>query len=479
MSHSDSSTTEARTPATHRLRTAATILVISVATFLASLDLFIVNLALPAIQVAFPHHDLAATSWILNSYTIVFAAFLNPAGRFGDRYGHRTIFLIGLAIFTLASAGCGLAPSLPVLIAARAVQAIGAAMLMPTSLALLPAARRATAVSTWAAVGASAAALGPPIGGALVDLSWRWVFFVNLPIAVLALVAGPWLLVKTPAHGSGIPDLLGAALLIVGVGAVVWALVTTPTDGWTRPAVWATLAAALIALALVTIRSRHHHHPALDLHSLKVGPLWTSCLALLLFTAAFGGMLLGNVLFLTTVWHQSPQIAGLALAPGPAAAVVISLTMASRLIRRFGVGPVAALGALSFAAGIASWLWLVGPDPDYLHAFLPGQMFTGAGVGLVMPSLSAVVAVSLPQTRWGAGSAMVNTARQVGIALGTAVIILLSQTTIDLPTIRHGWLFLAATATISALVAGAAAIYWHDYGTSAKRFTRRPSPVPT
>ncbi len=138
------------------------------------------------------------------------------------------MFLFGLAVFTVASAACGLAPSLEALVAARAIQAAGAAMLMPTSLALLLAAvseaHRATAVSTWAAIGASAAALGPPVGGALVDLSWRWVFYINLPIAIIALAVGPWILNRTPQSGSGTPpDLVGAALLTVGVGAIVGA----------------------------------------------------------------------------------------------------------------------------------------------------------------------------------------------------------------------------------------------------------------
>ncbi|SIK40188.1 transmembrane transport protein [Mycobacteroides abscessus subsp. abscessus] len=449
-----------------RTRTAATILVISAATFLASLDLFIVNLAFPAIQHAFAGHDLAATSWVLSAYTIVFAAFLNPAGRFGDRYGHRTVFLIGLGVFTLASAACGLAMSLPMLIAARSIQAVGAAMLMPTSLALLlvtvTPARRTAAVSTWAAVGASAAALGPPIGGALVELSWRWVFFVNLPIAVVAIAVSPWLLAKTPTTGSGIPDLIGAALLVAGVGGVVLVLVTLPDRGWSDPGIWAPIAAALAALAIVVVRSRRHHNPALDLHALRVGPLWANCLALLLFTTAFGGMLFGNVLFLTEVWHEPPPLAGLYLSPGPAAAVAVSAILAGRLIRRLGIGPVAVIGTLSFACGAATWLWRVRDVPDYFAAFLPGQMLTGIGVGLVIPSLSAIVAECLPQHRWGSGSAMVNTARQIGLAVGTAAVILLYQPVVDLDATQHGWVFLVAAAAAASVIAGAAALRWRN-----------------
>ncbi len=176
-------------------RSATTMLVVSAAAFLASLDLFIVNIAFPDIRKAFGTADLGAMSWILNGYTLVFAAFMTPAGRLGDRYGHRQIFLWGLAVFTLGSAACGLSGSFAMLVAFRVVQAFGAAMLMPSSLALLlaavPASRRAVAVSTWSAVGAMAAALGPPLGGMLVELSWRWIFFVNVPAGIAGPCRGP------------------------------------------------------------------------------------------------------------------------------------------------------------------------------------------------------------------------------------------------------------------------------------------------
>ena len=438
------------------------VLVVSVAAFLASLDLFIVNIAFPEISTAFGNADLGAMSWILNGYTIVFAAFLNPAGRLGDRYGHRRIFFWGLVVFTVASAACGLSGSFVMLVGSRVVQAIGAAMLMPSSLALLmaavPAARRAAAVSKWSAMSGMAAALGPPVGGMLVELSWRWIFFVNIPLVLLALAACPWVLPETTASGTEIPDLFGAVSVVLGIGSLVWALIELPVGG--RAGVVAAAVAAVGAMSLAVWRSIRHPSPAIDLAAVRVVPMWASCLAMLLFAAAFGAMLLGSVMFLTTVWREPPAVAGLCLSPGPAVVVLVSLTITARLIGRIGVGAVAATGAAVYLIGIVIWLCRVGPEPHYLADFLPGQILTGAGVGLVMPSLSAVAGLALPSHRWGAGSALTNTARQLGTVLGTAVLTMIYRPGIDLTTIRHGWGFIAMAAGASALIAAGLGAWW-------------------
>jgi EmrB/QacA subfamily drug resistance transporter len=446
-------------------RARATVVVVSAAAFLASLDLFIVNIAFPEIRTAFGNADLGAMSWILNGYTVVFAAFLNPAGRLGDRYGHRRILLWGLAVFTLGSAACGLSGSFALLVGFRVVQALGAAMLMPSSLALLlaavPASRRAKAVSTWSAVGAMAAALGPPVGGLLVEFSWRWIFFVNVPLGLLALAVGPMVLVKTATAGAGVPDLFGALCVVIGVGALVWALIEVPEPGTSAVQLISAAVVAVAAMAVAIWRSARHPVPALDLAAVRVLPMWSSCLALLMFSAAFAAMLLGSVMFLTTIWGLGPAAAGLCLSPGPIVVVLVSLTFAGRLIGRFGVGTVAAAGATIYVLGIVIWLCRIGPDADYLPDFLPGQLFTGAGVGLVIPSLSAVTGLALPAQQWGAGSALSNTARQLGTVLGTAVLTMVYQPEIDLASIRHGWELIIAGAGVAALIAGALAIWWH------------------
>ncbi|GAB2966034.1 MFS transporter [Amycolatopsis acidiphila] len=437
-------------------RPGAVLLVVSAAAFLATLDLFIVNIALPDIRASFPGSDLATASWVLNGYTVVFAALLALAGRFADRYGRRLVFLVGVVVFTAGSAACAAATSVPMLVAFRVLQAAGAALVTPTSLALLmtavPAARRAVAVSAWAAVGGAAGALGPPLGGLLVQVSWRWVFLVNVPVGVLALLFGLRVLSETKESGSGVPDLLGATGLVAGVGALAWALVEGPDHGWTSAGVLGGFALALLSLVWVAARSARHPVPVLDLASLRVPAMWRACLAMLLFTAGFGSMLVGNVLFLTGQWHEPVVAAGLSLSPGPAMVVLVSLTVGGRLTHRFGPGPIAAAGGLLFALGAAIWLCRAGPVPDYPGTLLPGQLCTGAGVGLVMPSLSGVVGAALPAARWGAGSSMINTARQVGAVLGTAILVVLYGPVPTMESFRRGWVFLVVAALASACV---------------------------
>src|SRR3954469_11045641 len=217
----------------HRWRVLITV---SIAVFMASLDLFIVNIAFPDIQKDFDDTSLASLSWILNAYAIVFAALLVPAGRWADRTGRKRAFLGGLALFTAASAACAVAPSVEVLIAARIVQAAGAAVLTPSSLGLLlpefPPEKRGLAIGLWAAVGGTAAAAGPVLGGLLVEVSWRWVFLVNVPVGIGAIVAGARTLREIREESTAPqPDLVGAGVLVGAVATLIAAIVEGPDWG--------------------------------------------------------------------------------------------------------------------------------------------------------------------------------------------------------------------------------------------------------
>lgn len=439
---------------------AVVLLISSAAAFLSSLDLFIVNIAFPDIRASFPGTDLGQLSWILNGYTVVFAAFLALAGRLADQFGHKRIFLVGLAVFTLASAACAIAPSVWLIVGARAVQAVGAALVMPTSLSLLLAAyppeRRSQAVGAWASIGAVAAALGPPLGGLLVQASWHWVFLVNVPVGLVAFTIGARALRESDIAPPGMPDLIGALTLIVGVGSLAFALVRAPDVGWGASEVTVGFAVAAAGLVAVVVRSGRHAVPALDLAVVRVPPVGLAALTMLAFTTAFAGMLVVNVLYLTGTWGWSAQAAGLALAPGPLVVVVVS-RFAGRVSARLGVGLTAGLGALAFAGGPMWWLSHLGTAPDYAHGMLPGQLLTGLGVGLILPSLSSVVGSALPAPQWGSGSSLINTARQVGSVLGVALLVsVIGAHTTGQPSefgsVRAGWSLLSSAAGVAFLV---------------------------
>src|SRR3954454_3820851 len=222
----------------HSQRSAVVLAIASLAAFMASLDVFIVNVAFDQIGADFSGATLSELSWVLSGYAIVYAALLVPAGRLADRYGRRGGFLIGLAVFTAASAACALSPGLWWLVGLRVLQAAGAAALTPTSLGLLlaatPAERRVRAVRIWAASGGLAAAAGPVVGGLLVNTSWRWVFLVNIPIGIAALVVAARIVPPSrDLTSTRLPDAWGAVLLTAAIGGLALGLVKSPDWGWT------------------------------------------------------------------------------------------------------------------------------------------------------------------------------------------------------------------------------------------------------
>jgi EmrB/QacA subfamily drug resistance transporter len=394
--------------------------------FVAFLDTTIVNIAFPDISSSFAGSGRDALSWVLDGYFVVIAALLVPAGGLADRFGHRRIFLLGIAGFTAASLLCAAAPSLPLLIAFRVVQGIAAALIAPASLAIVldsfPAERRAAGVGLWGAAAAAAAAVGPTLGGALVELSdWRLVFLVNLPLGAAVLLAGRSRLPRPKILDSRLPDLPGAAMLALSLATVTLAIVEGNDWGWGSAATLGCFAVAAILLAGVAVRSRSHPRPivepALFAHrSFAAGNLGT-----LLFAAAFFSLILGNVLFLTSIWGYTVLQAGAATLPGPALSTVVA-GPAGRLADRFGHRAVIVPGALFFAAG-AMVLRSAGAEPDWLGLWLPGACLTGIGIGLAFPTLGAASVRDIPDDRFATASAVNAAFRQVGAVLGTAILV--------------------------------------------------------
>ncbi len=422
--------------------------------FVSSLDLFIVNIAFPDLKQSFPAASLGDLSWVLSAYAIAFAALLMPAGRWADMSGRKRAFLLGLALFTVASAACAAAPSLEVLIAARVLQAAGAAVMLPSSLGLLlvlfPADKRGAAVGLWSAMGGAAAALGPPIGGLLVQADWRWVFLVNLPVGALGVIVGARVLREVRDGARSDPDLLGALVLAATVAAVVAGIVQGEAWGWTSDRVLGLFGLGLLGIAVSGWRARRHPTPVIEPAILRIRSVALGDLATMLFFAGFGAMILTSSLFLTQVWGHSVLRAGLEIAPGPLTAAFFAVP-GGLLAERRGPRPIGLLGCLIFAAGGVWWGTVPTSTPDYATMILPGAIIAGIGSGLVLPSLSAAATLTLPPERFATGTALMTMCRQVGLALGVAVVAAVLAVRPEVSGYHLTWLFMAGCGVTAGL----------------------------
>jgi EmrB/QacA subfamily drug resistance transporter len=483
-----------RGPAPRAARYAAVFAVVTAGIVVVNLDLFIVNVALPSIGRSFHGTDLASLSWVLNAYAIVFAALLVPAGRAADLIGRRAAFLTGMVVFGLASAACAAAPDVWVLVGARIIQAAGGALLIPASLSLLLAAappeRRTGAIRAWTSVGGAAAALGPVLGGALVAASWHWVFLVNVPVIAIALIFG--VRVLTPDRAAVVaagqrsrwlaadeirPDVLGAVVFTVAIGALALALVKADDWGWASPQVLGGFAAAVVLMALFVYRSARHPAPVIELHLLRHPVFATATAANILFGIAFGAMLLLVTLWCQDVWGWSALSTGLGVAPGPLLVPFWAIA-AGPIARRIGPGPVAALGCAIYACGCVFWRLNLSLAPDYPAHMLPGMLLTGTGVGLTLPTLVSAAVSAVPPNRFATGSGIVTMARQVGIVLGVAILV----TVLGSHAAGHGALpaFQRATVVLAAAAAAAGLVslllVWAVRGDRGRQDAASPPP---
>ena len=353
---------------------------LAVAVFISILDLFIVNIAFSSIERQWPGAGLSGLSWVLSAYAIVLAALLVPLGRVGDLVGRKRVFQAGLAVFVLGSALCAAAPAPEFLIAARVLQGAGAAALTPTSLSMLlplfDERERPAVIGAWAALGGVGAAMGPPLGGFLVQASWRWIFLVNVPLGLLTLSRVHHRFGEIRDPEATPPDVLGGVLLAATVALLTLGLVQGPNWGWDWRVI-ASFAASIAAAGAFIARSRRHPSPVLDLALFRSPPFSYAVASTFLFFAGFAALLLGGVLFLTHVWHYSVLRAGLAFSPGPVMAAIFAAP-GGRLTARYGPGPVGFAGGLLFAAGAVLFTGLPA-RPEYLGHYLPGMLIGGAG----------------------------------------------------------------------------------------------------
>jgi NTE family protein len=396
-------------------------------TFLAYLDVTIVNIAFPDIAGDFEGSGLGALSWVVNAYALAFAALLVVLGRAADRIGRRRVYLGGVAVFALASAACAAATTPGVLIAARSLQGAAAAAMIPAALALLLAAfppqKWAAAIAAWGAVSAVAAGVGPPLGGLLVEAgSWRWIFVINVPVGIVTVWLGLRRLRESRATETAPPDVPGAVLLAGATGALALALVEGETWGWGSAATLGSFGAALVIAALLVARTRRIAAPVLEPALLRTRWVRAANAGTLAFGAALFASNLCAVLFATSVWGWTPLETGIAAVPA-ALASAVAAPLGGRWATRSGPRPVAVAGAALFAAALAWVVVAAGEQANFLGVWLPYGLVGGAGIGLGLPALIGATAAGLPAARFATGMALATTARQLGAVLGVALLV--------------------------------------------------------
>lgn len=439
------------------------------AAFIAALDLFVVNVAFDDIGKSFHVGSSGGPtasdlSWILNAYAVFYAALLVPFGRLADRYGRRNFFLAGLIVFAIASLACALSPGILALVAFRALQAMGAAAMTPTSLSLLlaalPAERRANGVRLWAATGAVAAAVGPTVGGLLSEISWHWIFFINVPLALLLAYLAKRHVRDVPHNHAALrPDLLGAGVFAIAIGLLALGLVKSPDWGWGDSRTLASLAGSVIAGAIFWYGSSRHDSPVIDPALLRVRSFLFANVTMVLFNLSFAASLLLGILWMQQIWGYSVGRTGVASAAGPLM-VPVTMTVLHRYFPTVSPHRLIALGAVVAAAGTGYLALNMGSGPNYVTGFLPGTLLVGIGYGLNQPNLLATATHDLPAHQSATGSGIITMARQIGYVIGISMLFAIAGS-------RHGaaakdaylhtwWvtaaLLLAATATSLAMV---------------------------
>jgi EmrB/QacA subfamily drug resistance transporter len=391
-------------------------------TFMLLIDVTIVNVALPDMATDL-QTSFGQLQWVVDVYALALAALVLGAGSLADLYGRRRLYLVGLVVFAVASLASGLAPDAGFLIAARALQGIGGAIMFATTIALINTSYegrdRGTAFGVWGAVVGASAALGPILGGALTELSWRWIFFVNLPVSVLAVLLTLSAVQEARQPSAPRPDVPGIALFTLGAGGVVFGLVRAAADGWGRPVAWGPILAGLVVLVGWVVVELRRPAPMLDVRLFGSRSFSGIMVGALLLNAAAFAALIYMSLWLQTIGGLSPLQAGCVFIPLSALSFGVA-AVAGRALTNRPPRLVLAGGLLLVGVG-GLLLGLVDGDSTW-RVLVPGLAVLGAGVGMANPTLASAALASVPRERSGMASGAVNTARQLGFAFGVAVL---------------------------------------------------------
>lgn len=405
---------------------------VSLGMFMALLDVTIVNIAVPAI-IDDLHTTVTRVSWVLNAYSLALAVLFLSMGRVSDKFGQKKVFVFGLLVFALSSLACGLAPNIHWLVAFRIGQGVGGAAMTPVSLAILLAAfprhRHGMAVGLWGALGSVAGAVGPTLGGILIEYtSWHWIFFVNVPIGIVALALAFAVIPerKPGAHVRGV-DVPGILISAVGLFCLVLALIEGNDYGWTSGRILGLFAVAFASYPLFMWWELRTPSPMFDFRLLRIRSFTAANTAMFFIGGALGGAMFLLVLFLVNVLGYSELKAALAVTPMPLTGLIVAPNV-GRLVDRIGPRTPAVIGALLFFVGLVLLARLNGASTVWDATWR--VVFLGAGIGFSMPTMSAAAMGSLPPQVAGVGSGALNTLRQVGFSLGLAIVVAIFSSSI-------------------------------------------------
>lgn len=395
--------------------------------FIVQLDTTILYVAFPSIQASFPNSSAETLGWVINAYTILFGSFLIPAGAYSDQFGRKKFFMAGVAIFTLASFLCGMSTSVNQLIFFRALQAVGAALLIPSSLALVLStteqSKRAVAVSIWSAVGGLAAAVGPSLGALLITyFGWQSTFFINVPIGLLILAGTFFNLKESSSPQATVPSILGSGLLALTLIALSMCF----SESGVSQNLYLWFSLFVILFSIFVMFNNKVSNPALDFSLFKNSTILTANIGTFLFAVGFSAAFLSFVIYLTKVWTYSILEAGLALTPGPLAVIPTSI-IAGKYAAKHGHKKLIIAGGIVFTLGLLFRIYWPAHEQNFFQGWIPMMVLTGIGTGLLMPSFGAAATFHLPKDRYAMGSGLNNTLRQSGAVIGVATLILMTK----------------------------------------------------
>lgn len=414
---------ETRAARTRKYGLGAVLAAVGIPTFMVTLDNLVVTNALPVIKTELGA-SLSDLQWFVNAYTLSFAALLLTAAAIGDKLGRRRVFLAGIALFTLASAACALATEPWMLIGARAIQGVGAAAVMPLSLTLLagavPEKQRSAAIGIWGGISGLGVAVGPVVGGAVVDgLNWQWIFWLNVPVGVIAVVFAARVLTESKGTAKRL-DLLGLVLATAGVLLIVWGVVHGADDGWTSGGVLGSLIAGLVLLAAFVGWERRTAAPMLPLRLFSVRAFSVVNITSFTFSVGVFGSVFLLAQFFQVVQHYSPLESGIRTMPWTMAPMVVA-PIAGLIVDRVGPRVLIATGQVFLAVALG-WIALITTASTQYSELVVPFVLAGVGMGLTFAPSASVVMASASDADRGVASGTNNTIREVGVAMGVAVL---------------------------------------------------------